>query len=621
MLLIYDYLEEVLQKHLEKNGINATISSNIGRAWHCYRYIQVHSLGVPHSVHYEYINGHWKLHFEHYDQPEESDRIRKHLASEVDSEGSMRWHRSEGRHRGYLAIDETVEDVETFTSLFDRLYQATISFLQNSQNMVQGVVLPTYAEEKTQISETPAHQDDTAHSCTYQVEDDYSNIMNSLLKTSEYKEPKIEILSVGELEYDKLQIPPYQRPYKWNVTDVNLLINDILTFAEKGSKEYRLGTIVLHKDRYNNLNIVDGQQRSITLILLLNELKREEEYSKIIGDIQIDSFLSKRQFHESISKAHLKENINAIRLRLPEFTEEHVRFLLNGCKVVNVTLYDISEAFQFFDSQNARGKDLEPHDLLKAYHLREIPQMTETDRKNIQDWESLDPDRLSNLFLLLFRIKRWINGYEGKEFTSKRVHVFKGPKNSKHILPYQRIYAMAECYAELYNNDISRRIDRQHMEFPHQIDQVTINGTLFFDMIRYYSNLEKEAKQLLKNDFKEISEAIYQYNRTGDRYTRTLFIAAIVFYYDKFADDGFKTAVPKILAWAYSKRLTYTMIQLSTVDNQARDTNSFFKMLHRATSPSEVKNWFVPPLKKSSIIQQKMDGLVDILTKYKYIEQ
>ena len=37
--------------------------------------------------------------------------------------------------------------------------------------------------------------------------------------------------------------------------------------------------------------------------------------------------------------------------------------------MVEVVLQDISEAFQFFDSQNARGKDLEPHDLLKAYHL------------------------------------------------------------------------------------------------------------------------------------------------------------------------------------------------------------------------------------------------------------
>jgi hypothetical protein len=29
-------------------------------------------------------------------------------------------------------------------------------------------------------------------------------------------------------------------------------------------------------------------------------------------------------------------------------------------------LTDVSEAFQFFDSQNARGRDLESHDLLKG---------------------------------------------------------------------------------------------------------------------------------------------------------------------------------------------------------------------------------------------------------------
>lgn len=618
MLLIYDYLKDVLQKYLNDVGINASISAHIGRAWHNYRYIQVHPQGMPNGVHYEYINGHWELHFEYYEKPEVCERIRKHLASEINSDGYINWHRSEGRQKGYLAIDETIEEEQTFTTLFDVLYHATIDVLQDTPLIEQDKLMPAYADQEAQTSKTAPYDED-ATSNYIPPQDDYSHIINYLSDSSNYKEPHIGISSVGELEYDKLLIPPYQRPYKWNVKDVNLLINDILTFADKGSNEYRLGTIVLHEDDRGNLNIVDGQQRSITLILLLNELRKE--HSEVVGDIQIDSFLKKPQFHETTSKAHIKENTNAIRLRLPEFTKEHVRFLLNKCKLVKVTLYDISEAFQFFDSQNARGKELEPHDLLKAYHLREIPLMTKTDRKNIHDWESLDTSRLSNLFLLLFRIKRWINGYEGKEFTSKRVHVFKGPKNSKHILPYQRIYAMAECYAELYNSDISRRIDRQHMEFPHQIDQVTINGTLFFDMIRYYSNLEKEAKQFLKKEFKEISEVIHKYNRTGDRYTRTLFNAAIVFYYDKFADDGFKTAVPKILAWAYSKRLTYKMIQLSTVDNQARDTDSFFKMLHRATSPSDVKNWFVPPLKKIAIIQSRMGELVDILTKYKYIEQ
>lgn len=44
--------------------------------------------------------------------------------------------------------------------------------------------------------------------------------------------------------------------------------------------------------------------------------------------------------------------------RLEEFVE-------NRCELIVVVTSDVSEAFQFFDSQNARGKALYPHDLLK----------------------------------------------------------------------------------------------------------------------------------------------------------------------------------------------------------------------------------------------------------------
>ena len=72
----------------------------------------------------------------------------------------------------------------------------------------------------------------------------------------------------------------------------------------------------------------------------------------------------------------------------------------------SIELSDISEAFQFFDSQNARGKDLEAHDLLKAYHLREMTQMTESDSFNIDKWQKQNTEFIKNIFLILYRAKR-----------------------------------------------------------------------------------------------------------------------------------------------------------------------------------------------------------------------
>lgn len=39
-----------------------------------------------------------------------------------------------------------------------------------------------------------------------------------------------------------------------------------------------------------------------------------------------------------------------------------------------IVVKDRSEAFQMFDSQNGRGKELEAYNLLKAYHIRAMEQ-------------------------------------------------------------------------------------------------------------------------------------------------------------------------------------------------------------------------------------------------------
>lgn len=604
MLYIYDNLVDVIQKHLDERQIDADVIPHIGRAWHCYRFIQVVPRGITSSVHYEYINGYWELHFENSSDNAEVDIMRRKVMSQIYSDGYLDWHRRDGYQKGCLSVDEMVEDTDSFLSIFDYLWNETSDvLLKDIEQSVPFEIDEGLLSEASDIS------------CAYECLD------VSIVDNTYYSYPNIRLASVADLPFDRFFIPPYQRPYKWGVKNVNQLITDVLAFCEKGTNEYRLGTLVLH-EQLGKLNIVDGQQRTITLILLLNELRKEHE--DLLKDIPIDLFLKNPQFHEQTSRMHIRENLNAIRYRLTEFTDKHVQFLLKCCKFVIVTLYDISEAFQFFDSQNARGKELEPHDLLKAFHLREIPRMTQVDKKNVTKWESLDTPKLANLFLVLFRIKRWIEGCDGREFTSKHVDIFKGTKTGQDILPYQRIYAMAECYTELYNADLSRRIDRQHMDYPHQIDQVTINGTLFFDMIRYYSEKEVVVKEVLKKCCPEIDYAINHYaerNRKGDLYTRNLFIAALLFYYDKFSEDGFGNAVPKIFAWAYGMRVKHYSVQLATMDNLAREHNSFFRMLHRAISPLDIQNWVVEPIMKSEIQQQgKMTEVFVLLNKYKYIE-
>ena len=78
---------------------------------------------------------------------------------------------------------------------------------------------------------------------------------------------KATIQSVCNLMGRELSIPSYQRPYRWNTKNVRQLLDDILSNKNAGKDRYRIGSVILHKNG-DNYDIVDGQQRITTLLLL-----------------------------------------------------------------------------------------------------------------------------------------------------------------------------------------------------------------------------------------------------------------------------------------------------------------------------------------------------------------
>ncbi len=96
---------------------------------------------------------------------------------------------------------------------------------------------------------------------------------------------KPELQSLVDLLDKRLfKIPDYQRAYSWTSRERQELFEDINSIFRKGEGEsHFMATIVcLHRkkttlgtDVYDELDIVDGQQRLTTLILLLNSIKLE----------------------------------------------------------------------------------------------------------------------------------------------------------------------------------------------------------------------------------------------------------------------------------------------------------------------------------------------------------
>lgn len=208
------------------------------------------------------------------------------------------------------------------------------------------------------------------------------------------------------IEDVSLNIPIYQRPYKWTARNAIQLLDDIIEAMNSNKEKYRVGTLILHQQEEVRYDIVDGQQRTITFSLLLTAL----------GEKNI-SFLRQPVYNNEHNCRNIPNNFQALCRRLGKKAEdentkkklmedEHKKekerlkgYIENNCELIVVITKDISEAFQFFDSQNARGKALYPHDLLKAYHLREMVGVSEEEtEKIVKGWEQVSQSNLANLF-------------------------------------------------------------------------------------------------------------------------------------------------------------------------------------------------------------------------------
>lgn len=206
-----------------------------------------------------------------------------------------------------------------------------------------------------------------------------------------------ERMSVNQLLDMELQIPDYQRPYKWSTKSVEELLNDINIAIEesqkyKGGVKYRIGTIILHEEKKSQIyNVVDGQQRIITLFLIKNHLVKG-----------LKCPIAKMKFSNKITQANIHKNFMYIREWFTlKGTDDRKRFIDafdNILEVVVITVEKLPEAFQLFDSQNNRGKSLDPHDLLKAYHLREMKNDLPVMERAVKKWESKDTTKIKELF-------------------------------------------------------------------------------------------------------------------------------------------------------------------------------------------------------------------------------
>ena len=374
------------------------------------------------------------------------------------------------------------------------------------------------------------------------------------------------ILSVEELLKLDLVIPSYQRPYKWTEKNIRELILDIQKGIEDAKQypnfKYRVGTVILYQENDTKpYEIVEGQQRILSFLLL-----------KLCLNPDFTCSLLSATFSDKVTLGNLHSNSDRIREWCSSVDdgvkEAFDKALSEVLEVVILTVNELSEAFQLFDSQNTRGRELYPHDLLKAYHLREIHDKYDMQRAVLK-WESKDPKAIRELFdNYLFPLWNWSKRRKSSRFTAVEIDLYKGIEESS-----------GYTYA--------RRANKAMPYF--LLSEPLISGGDFFEMVDHYMQMLHSIKQeLIDNpDFARIKELLIddkskvgqiktpadldkacKSSSTGMNHARNLFFCALLCYYDRFHNCDLM-AVKKLFTWAMMLRVDMNHLGFDSVNRYA----------------------------------------------------
>lgn len=411
-----------------------------------------------------------------------------------------------------------------------------------------------------------------------------------------------EIMPLGKLLKMNLMIPPYQRPYRWTAESTALLFNDIYSAWKNGIKEYRIGSVILHKDG-DSCNIVDGQQRVTTLSILsycFYKLMPDENYK------DASSLLNESETFNELSSGAIIKNYEILKSKCKKIKNElrdFANYVFKNCTFVKIVTESEQEAFQFFDSQNSRGKALDPQDLLKSYHLREMSSESEDAKiKIIEKWENQNHKELAKFFEdNLYPLVRWHKNQGGLYYSTKKIKTFKGIKqnNNFHFALYHKA---ANLYIERFNQDGMYELTGGEKQPQFQLTQPLIAGRRFFEYSLYYFDLCKKLTEKIESKPK-----YFIGGGTGNRYVKNLFVNAGIFFADKFnLDELTDSRLDFLFKWAFSLRLVMHSVYLQTVNNYAlgngrvnRDLN-LFSRIAEMQNPDELDNIVLNKVEKTA---------------------
>ncbi len=251
----------------------------------------------------------------------------------------------------------------------------------------------------------------------------------------------------------EFEIPEFQRPYSWEKEECIQLWDDLSSFlnnTDSGQEKYFLGSIVVHPKKSDKKiwRVIDGQQRLITLLMLVKALFEKATthtvLQKIIykedpktgdpitGEPRIQSLVFTGTDGEDLrkildgkaselgTKNLFRLNYELLQERLsewwngktPDDREKIIEALQENIVMLPIQCSEEDDALTLFQTINDRGRPLDDSDIFKAKIYNAVP---ENDRKDfIARWNKIKEHEY--LFRLYMHISR-----AGKNDTTKEI--------------------------------------------------------------------------------------------------------------------------------------------------------------------------------------------------------
>ena len=392
---IKTYLNKCVQLIVDKNipgrEVRSSYHDDSSKMHDENRYIQVQT-AFPNinTIHYEYICGRWELHIEPNNNKDgyKYARIARFVREKCDNDVNLVW-----------LVDGT-------------RYIAKHNIYVNSEEQLVAGLLYMYNKFDNILNECAKRFKPADLTLPYSNPSEYKTI-------DDEEEVCLKSMSLKELFNIKLTIPDYQRIYCWNDNNIKTLWNNLKEMPK--ALDYHLGAIILQRQE-NGCDIIDGQQRLVTLTLILRALGYEGNMPLLLQRFKsqeaCDNIANAKFVIQEIKGWDCDENNKML-----ENILEYLTFSVLLLKSKNLDL-----AYTFFSNQNSRGVRLSDYDILKAHHLRFLITNDSQAEHLARRWNTLSQDTDSDnepfihktLGLYLFRVRKWMRKHSCDEHDSNR---------------------------------------------------------------------------------------------------------------------------------------------------------------------------------------------------------